>query len=353
MEKALTLVIPTYNLEKYLRTCRDSLIVGEGQEQLEVLVINDGSKDASSVIAHEYEAKHPESFRVIDKENGNYGSCINRGLKEATGKYIKILDADDYLDTSSLKTFLQKLHDINTDLVLTDNTIFGDNDISKKHYNFPFAAETCLAFTDICNKDAFKTCIQMHNVTYRRTLFERFEYHQTEGISYTDMEWIFLPMSHVRTVTYLPLPLYFYLVGREGQTIAPTQMKRSAEHNATLVNGMLDHYVKADKSDPSILAYLDFRLARQVKYLYRIYLAEFPGMELTKVIETDKKLKDIHPALYEATGRRTMGPFIRIKYVSYWRRHNYAPQPKYFYTLFNSYNKMLNWTKRLLGLHHV
>lgn len=353
MDKLLTLIIPTYNMERYLSTCLDSLLVGEQQAQLEVLVVNDGSKDGSSAIAHQYMERHPETFRVIDKENGNYGSCINRGLKEMTGKFVKVLDADDHFNTDELRKLLQKLATVDSDLLLTDNTIFGDNDISKKYYGFPFTPEVEMAFTDICGKDEFKGCIQMHHVTYNRRIFEGFSYHQTEGISYTDMEWIFLPMSRVATVTYLPLPLYCYLVGREGQTVAPQQMKRSAEHQAILVNDLLTHYEQADKSTPSICDYLNFRLARQVKYLYRIYLAEFPGMDCDKLVQIDQRLQQVHPALYEEVGRRTMGPFIRIHYVRYWRRHGYAAQPKYFYTLFNAYNKTLNFTKKLLGIYNV
>ena len=86
-------------MEKYLNKCLDSLIV-ENMNLLEVLIINDGSKDNSSNIAHVYENKYPNTFRVIDKENGNYGSCINRGIKEAKGKYIKVLDADDSFNVS-------------------------------------------------------------------------------------------------------------------------------------------------------------------------------------------------------------------------------------------------------------
>ena len=353
MEKLLTLIIPTYNMEKYLSTCLDSLLISEGQDRLEVLVINDGSKDASSAIAHSYEGRYPDCFRVIDKENGNYGSCINRGLKEAAGKYVKVLDADDFFDTEVLSTVLGKLGTIDSDLVLTDNIIFGDNDISKKEYTFPFLPDTEQPFAEICDKDEFKGCVQMHNVMYKRELFSRFEYHQTEGISYTDMEWIFCPMSYVRTFTYLPLPLYHYLVGREGQTIAPQQMKRSAEHQAVLCNDMLSHFALADKSVMAIRHYLDFRLTRQVKYLYRIYLAEFPDMDLTKIVAFDKRLKELQPQLYQTVGNRTMGPFIPIKYVQYWRNHNYAPQPRYFYTIFNAYNKALLFAKRLFGLHHV
>ncbi len=353
MEKLLTLIIPTYNMEEYLRTCLDSLIISEGQDRLEVLVINDGSKDSSSAIAHKYEQDHPECFHVIDKDNGNYGSCINRGLKEATGKYVKILDADDLFDTPSLKTFLQKLSDIDTDLVLTDNTIFGDNNISKKYYGFNLPVDKPLTFIDFCNNREFKENIHMHNVTYRRSLFDSFSYRQQEGISYTDTQWILTPMAHVRTAYYMKLPLYKYLVGREGQTVAPEQMMRCANHNIFLVNALLTDYTKADKSIPAIEGYMDFRLTRQVKYLYRIYLAEFAGMELDDIAVFDKRLKEEQPALYEEVGQRTMGPFIRIKYVRYWRRHNYAPQPRYFYTIFNGYNKLLNWTKKMLGCYNV
>ena len=86
MAKILTVVIPTYNMEKYLDRCLTSLIVTNNDllERLEVLVVIDGAKDRSSEIAHSYQIRYPQTFIVIDKENGNYGSCVNRGVAEAT-----------------------------------------------------------------------------------------------------------------------------------------------------------------------------------------------------------------------------------------------------------------------------
>ena len=102
MDKILSIIVPTYNMEKYLERCLSSLIVSDEQmAMLEVLVINDGSKDRSSEIAHGYESRYPDTFRVIDKTNGHYGSCVNRGLQEATGKYVKVLDADDWFNTEN------------------------------------------------------------------------------------------------------------------------------------------------------------------------------------------------------------------------------------------------------------
>lgn len=110
MEKLLTIVIPVYKVERYIRKCQDSLIVSDDlMGQLEVLVINDGTPDRSAEIAKEFEKKYPSVFRVIDKENGNYGSCINRGLKEARGKYIRICDGDDSYDSVALCKLLKIL----------------------------------------------------------------------------------------------------------------------------------------------------------------------------------------------------------------------------------------------------
>ena len=133
--KILTIVIPTYNMQDYLRRCLDSLLVEQERlKKIEVLVVNDGSKDNSSAIAHEYETKYPEAFRVIDNENGNYGSCVNRGLKEAKGKYFRILDADDRFDTGALVQLVDVLATTDLDLVFsrcihrnTDESIINEN----------------------------------------------------------------------------------------------------------------------------------------------------------------------------------------------------------------------------------
>ena len=137
MNKILTIIIPTYNMEKYLRRCLDSLIIDEeGMKQLEVLVINDGSKDSSSQIAHEYQDKYPDTYRVIDKENGNYGSCINRGLKEATGKYVKVLDADDWFDTKNFRLYFSDLSKVDVDLVVNDFVIVNEKNVVTKKFKF-------------------------------------------------------------------------------------------------------------------------------------------------------------------------------------------------------------------------
>lgn len=125
--KILSVVIPTYNMEEFLSRCLETLIVDEKKlTRLEVLVINDGSKDSSLQIANKYHAIYPETIKVIDKENGNYGSCINRGLKEATGKYFRILDADDTFNKNALSKLLEVLDSSDDEMIITNYTYVYD-----------------------------------------------------------------------------------------------------------------------------------------------------------------------------------------------------------------------------------
>ena len=139
MDKILSIVIPTFNMEKYLQNCLSSLIVDDPKalSLLDVVIINDGSTDKSLTIAQSFEERYNGVFRVIDKENGNYGSCINRGLKEAAGKYIKILDADDSFETSAFQDLIGVLCASDSDCILTDMAKVDEqgNPVGRTHFN--------------------------------------------------------------------------------------------------------------------------------------------------------------------------------------------------------------------------
>ena len=120
--KLLTLVIPTYNMEKYLTKCLESVTAPCIPPTLEVIVVNDGSKDRSLDIMKAFQQKRPDIIRIIDKENGHYGSCINAGLQMAKGKYFRPLDADDWMDTEVLSKLLNVLKNCDTDLFITLRT---------------------------------------------------------------------------------------------------------------------------------------------------------------------------------------------------------------------------------------
>ena len=246
--KTLTVVIPTYNMEKYLRRCLNSLILPQEQmDRLEVLVINDGSKDSSSAIAHEYQDKYPRTFRVIDKENGNWGSCINRGIKEATGKYLRLLDSDDRYDTNALIKLINSLENTDADMVFTHYCLdFGD------HIDYRMLSNT-IKFGQIYQTEKFVKRIsnfmfQMHAITFKRSIINDVKLTLQEGISYTDTEFIFYPLAAVKTILPLNICLYYWTWGREGQTSAVKAMKKSLNDRYKTTIRVLNDYIKDTKT---------------------------------------------------------------------------------------------------------
>ncbi len=326
MAKTLSIVIPTYNMEKYLRHCLDSLIVNDDlMDQLEVLIVNDGSKDKSSEIGHEYELKYPQTFKVIDKENGNYGSCINVGLKLASGKYIKVLDADDSFDTDGFSSFMSKLKEVEVDLVITDFVCVNEQDqvTQKETYNIPEGK--VMKYDDLCHYSSFMY-LPMHAVAYKTENLRGIGYKQTEGISYTDQEWMFAPFTTVKTAVYHKLSVYRYLIGREGQTMDPKVLVRNISHTKTGIDSMMKFY-NASSFDNSYSKYLSQRLMNRIRYVYSIYLTQGYEMDMNELVSFDDQLKSDNKDLYDKADEFSIGRVLKYKYVNAWRKTRYMDKP--------------------------
>ena len=246
MDKVLTIVIPTYNMEALLSRCLDSLIVGDGlMQSLEVIVVNDGSKDRSSAIAHEYEARYPATIKVIDKENGNYGSCINRALGVAAGKYFKILDADDRYDTAALKEFIGFLSAVQSDIVFSPfKTLdFESHEITSLKPAEKYVGHTTNLDDVDWNESDIIRYRAMHAICVKTEVLRGNNYSQTEGISYTDTEFAFYSVLYSQSCSFFGRPIYLYYLGRDGQTMSVTSMKKSHMHFYTNAKRMLDDYI--------------------------------------------------------------------------------------------------------------
>lgn len=302
--KVLSIIIPMYNMENYIGKCLQSLldIPTECLESIDIIVVNDGSKDQSLRIATSYQKKYPEVIRVIDKENGNYGSCINAGLAKALGTYVKVLDSDDYFSSVGLSAILEKISSIPVmDMIITDFDIINANDEITNHVSFHLKKEKCLLFNDIWKKISD---IQMHAIIYRTELFKEINYHQTEGISYTDQEWCYYPMVKIQTVYYVNNVLYKYLLGREGQTMSENVLKKKISDLEIVANKMLKHFSLLDKNKLSRERYLLLRKRILVRYkdIYRLYLIgfkkeEFDAKAFDELDSFVKQNKDIYSLL--------------------------------------------------------
>lgn len=319
--KILSIIIPTFNMEDYLPMCLNSLVdTPTISDLVEVLIINDGSKDSSSEIAHEYERKFPKTFRVVDKENGNYGSCINRGLQEASGKYVKVLDADDYFNNRSFSDFVKFLRNTDADLIISPYIKVDDEGkvLNKIEFDLP---EKILMFSDEQLRRVFYSKhFQMHAVTYKTQLFKSLNYHQSEGISYTDQEWMFLPMTKVQTIAYFPQVLYCYLLGREGQTMDMKSQLRQIGHQMQGTLKMLTDYNAIGSGVNEMWKnYMVYRLNRRVSEIYKISLLyKLPQEDL---IRFDSKIKDLNNKFYHQLDILTFHKFFPHHFIRYWHQH--------------------------------
>ena len=268
--------------------------------------------------AHEYQDKFSGTFVVIDKENGNYGSCINRGLSEAKGKYIKILDADDFFDKDSFSSFMAYLGESDVDVVVSNyNVVSIDGKLIRK-WDYVFPQRKKLNISEYCDSYCYKV-LQMHAIAYNRSKIVENNYIQTEGISYTDQEWMFYPMSYMTTFTYFPVAVYQYGLGREGQTMDENVRKKTINHMTKILYRQAD-FLNHANSQEMINGYMKTRFFQLVNMIYPMLIS---GRQDISLKDIDEKVKEINPAIYDEISvlkldSRTW-PFL---YINHWRNNN-------------------------------
>lgn len=321
--KTITIITPTYNMEDYLEKCLSSIILPHRPERVEAIVVNDGSKDGSLGIARRYAEEYPDIFKVIDKPNGNYGSCINAALPTATGRYVKVLDADDTFDTDEFEKLVDFLDNTNVDMVITDyRKVSPDKEkicrLKTKHVKDEDFGMFCK------NKALHK--IMMHFVTYRLDIVKNSKYRQTEGVSYSDNQWVFTPLANVKTVSYIPLVVYKYLMGREGQTMTPRIFNKRVKDYILVICNMLDDFdaVKDEITDHRVRKYMHTKLYSRIRSIYKGYLLKRKYTDTEALEYLEEQLKTKHQYMYEKTGKLLLStPILCFRYVNMWRdNHN-------------------------------
>ncbi len=341
MEKILTIIIPSYNMEKYLERCLSSLIVSpERMPLFEAIVVNDGSKDRTSEIGHSFASRYPDTFRVIDKENGHYGSCVNRGLSEARGVFVKILDADDTFDPTVFGPYLDYLVKMaridDADLVLSEYVQVDDNLVLLSEHLYDDYPEP-FTLGDLSGLDVLRWFI--HGLTYRTSLLRDNGYRQTEGVAYTDLEWGFFPAAFVRYAYRFHGFLYRYTKMREEQSVAPAVHGKNIGMQIRVVEGIV-------RKSSEILAHCradNKRFLEQLMQLDVINIYQLVLLTLHRHVESDsllssfdRMLLDSNPELYKSTGDycTAIGPF-HIRPIRLWRvgRHLRLKAAQTLYTL--------------------
>jgi glycosyltransferase involved in cell wall biosynthesis len=220
--KLLTVAVPAYNAEKTLRNCLDSLLEPSVLSFLDIIVVDDGSRDGTGAIGNEYGRRYPESVRVVHKENGGHGSGINLAIGLARGKYFKVLDADDTLVTENLPGFIEALKTAGVDVVLTHFYALNIRNGKKRFYRtegIPLNRE--YSFTDFwsAGKGVRAGC-RFHGICYRTEFYRSTGVVLSEKVFYEDQEYATLPFRDIKTVLPLDMVIYRYAIGDRAQSVS-------------------------------------------------------------------------------------------------------------------------------------
>lgn len=314
--KILTVIVPSYNMEALLENDLRSLIINNRPERLEVIVVNDGSKDNTLAIARKLESEYPQVFKVIDKENGNYGSCINAGLKAATGKYVKILDADDHVDTAAFEALVDCIEANDADLFVNDyQKVYTGGKREDFTYSFPVGKTVNIA--DIYTEESFSTLL-LPALTYRTSILKDMGYRQTEGISYTDTEWCYSPMTQMRTLHYFNRPVYMYQMGREGQTMDPAVYRKRLPQLFQCFYSLMGSLNNLSVA-PWAKRFANEQLTKLSCEIYRYYLIDHSNEPRKLLVEYDAALKKKNLEVYSLCGKAQYRKRIPYRFIDRWR----------------------------------
>lgn len=243
MEKILTVSVAAYNLGELIEKNLESFVKCKQLEKIEVLVIDDGSKDDTYARVMKYVNIYPKSIKIIKQENAGPGSTINTALKNASGKYFRLVDGDDWIDSENLDKLISNLQNVDVDMIINDFYVYDDeNQKIKNIVTFDIEKEKVL------NPKQFnpKIDLLMHGTIYKTELFKKNNIIFDNGF-YTDLEYLIYPIPYVEKIIYYNFPIYFYRVGREGQSISIYSKLKHLDMHETVLYNLINYYEDAIK----------------------------------------------------------------------------------------------------------
>lgn len=263
--KLLSITVPCYNSAAYMERCVESLLVGG--EDVEILIVNDGSGDETAQIADAYALRYPTIVRAIHKENGGHGSAVNAGIAAATGLFFKVVDSDDWVSEKSYREILDALRELvesgnQVDMLLANYVYEKQGEKRKKVVSFRRALPKNEIFTWDEVKHFKKTeYILMHSIIYRTRLLHECGLQLPEHTFYVDNIFAFNPLPYVKKMYYIDTNFYRYFIGREDQSVNEKVMigriDQQIKVNKLMVDYITDTKITNRKAYKYMLKYLD------------------------------------------------------------------------------------------------
>ena len=241
--KLITFTVPCYNSAAYMEHCVDTLL--QGGDDIEIILVDDGSKDETGAIADAWAEKYPDIIRVIHQENGGHGEGVNQGIRNAQGLYFKVVDSDDWLDGESLARVMEKLREFAAmpepvDLLLCnyvyEHTV--DNTSHTVRYTGVLPADRLFTWADIGRFPPSQN-ILMHSVIYRTEILRACGLRLPKHTFYVDNIFVYLPLPHCKKLYYMDLDLYRYFIGREDQSVNEKVMVKRVDQQLRVTKLMI------------------------------------------------------------------------------------------------------------------
>lgn len=324
MEKILSVVIPSYNVEKYLEQTLESFVEISILKDIEVLVVDDGSKDHTAEIGKRFGSQYPETFRVISKENGGHGSTINRGIEECVGKYFKVVDGDDWVNTADFKVLVEKLKSCDADCIVTNYYEVNDQtgEKVKKEYSqlkteysengmqkgqSPLQKENQWSFREV----AKKAQPSMHALIFRSSILKKHQIRLDEHSFYVDVEYILYPLPYVESVVYFDLYVYMYRLALATQSVSMQGFRKHIQNHMDVIlhlTEFAEEYRKTASKDEQVkVDYIGKRIAQMVGDQITIFMSYPTGDKENKArfLRFDRNLEEKSKWIYNLSSEES------------------------------------------------
>ena len=277
--KILSIAVPCYNSQDYMEHCVETLLTGG--EKVEIIIVDDGSKDGTAEIADRLAEKYPTIIKAVHQENGGHGEAVNTGIKHATGVFFKVVDSDDWLGEEALATLLEKLEMFSNsgedavnvpDLVLC-NYIYDKVGVKNKkviNYKGYLPLNRTFTWKDVRKMPPGKY-MTMHACVYRTEVLRESQLVLPKHTFYVDNIYVFKPLPYVKKLYYLDINLYHYFIGRDDQSVNEKVMIKRLDQQLRVNKIMIDTLSAYDKSIPNCTEYM-YSYLEQLLQFQRHYL---------------------------------------------------------------------------------
>lgn len=314
--KLISAVVPCYNSEAYMENAVNSLL--SGGEDMEIIIVDDGSTDRTYEIAKRLESEHPSIVVAVHQENAGHGGAVNKGIICATGEYFKVVDSDDHVDPESLKNVIAKLKELKKEEKEPDlficNYVYekageGSNVVRHKR-SLPVNK---LFTMDQMSHFRLDEYLLMHSVIYKTSILRECGIKLPEHTFYVDNIYVYQPLPFIKSAYYMDTNLYRYAIGREDQSVTTKNMMARVDQQLLVTRTMLRMYDLIHMENRHLSAYM-FNYLNMMMTISSVFLILRKDPEsLKKKDDLWNEVKEYDPLLYKKMTRSILGNACRRK----------------------------------------